>query len=350
MAGPMRTALYPDLAPYRVHELRVPGGHRLHADESGAPDGIAALVLHGGPGSGSSPLLRRFLDPARYRIVSPDQRGAGKSQPRGSTVDNTTAHLIADLEAWRNTLGIARWLVVGGSWGATLALAYAAEHPHAVAALQLRATFLAREQDIAGFFQPADGEHAAAWSQFAAVAPAAQRHALLPFLAQGLLGDADTARRIALAWWRWEQTLATGTAPSTEPGGAALDAQVDRYRVQSHYLLHHCWLDAPPLLERCDRIPPVPTLLLHGRADRICRPEASIALHHRLPHSRLQLIDGAGHDPTHPAMVHATVSTLDRYANSGDFCAGRAERRAAPKPARVPSGDRPTYPSDEGSS
>ncbi|KQU77169.1 MULTISPECIES: alpha/beta fold hydrolase [unclassified Rhizobacter] len=307
--------LYAETAPYRVHALHVSGGHVLHVEESGHPDGIAAVVLHGGPGSGSSPLLRRFLDPARFRIVSPDQRGAGRSQPRGSIVDNTTDHLVADLETVREALGIDRWLVVGGSWGATLALAYAAAHFGAVTGLLLRATFLAREQDIAGFFQPRDGEHAEAWTQFAAVAPADQRHALLPFLARGLAADADTARRLALAWWRWESTLATGTLAQPEPSGAALDAQVDRYRVQSHYLLHRCWLDAPPLLDRCDRLPVVPTLLLHGTEDRICRPEASVAVHGRLPHGRLRLVEGAGHDPTHPAMAQAMVETLDGWSS-----------------------------------
>jgi len=321
---PMHTAsssrtLYPELAPYRAHELRVSSVHVLHVDESGHPDGIAVLVLHGGPGSGSSPLLRRFFDPARYRIVCPDQRGAGKSQPRGSIDDNTTDHLIADLETVREALGIARWLVVGGSWGAALALAYAAAHPGAVAGLQLRATFLARDEDIAGFFQAADGEHAAAWAQFASIAPVDQRHALLPFIARGLASDADTARRITLAWWRWESTLAHGAMTQPEPSGTVLDAQVDRYRVQSHYLLHRCWIDAPPLLDRCDRLPTVPTLLLHGADDRICRPEASLEVHRRLPHSRLRIIEGAGHDPAHPAMARATVEALDAYAAHGNF-------------------------------
>jgi proline iminopeptidase len=311
--------LYPELAPYRVHELAVTSGHVLHVEEAGRADGIAALVLHGGPGSGGSPLLRRFFDPARYRIVCPDQRGAGKSRPRGSTVDNTTDLLIADLEMVRKALSIEHWLVVGGSWGAALALAYAAAHPDAVAGLQLRATFLARDEDVTGFFQPSHGEHAAAWAQFASIAPAEQRHALLPFLARELNRDDDTARRIALAWWRWESTLATGTVALQAPSGAALEALVDRYRVQSHYLLHRCWLDAPPLLDRCALVPKVPTLLVHGANDRICRPEASLAVHRRLPHSRLQIIEGAGHDPTHPAMVQATVEALDSYAADLNF-------------------------------
>ncbi len=338
MAGPMPSlpavdALYPELTPYRVHALPVSQGHVLHLEESGRPDGLPAVVLHGGPGSGSSPLLKRFFDPARYRVITVDQRGAGRSQPRGCTLHNTTAHLIEDLQAVRAHLGIDTWLVVGGSWGATLALAYAAEHPQAVAALLLRAVFLARPDDIEGFFQRPPPEHAAAWARFAGVAPADQRHALLPFLAHGLAhglaqaatqGDTDTARRLALAWWRWESSLATlasssVSAANPDPSGPALDALLDRYRVQSHYLVHRCWLDTPPLLQRCGTLPHVPTLLLHSRDDAICRPEAALALHRCVPHSLLRWVDGAGHDPSHPAMASAMVGALGHYATHGHF-------------------------------
>jgi proline iminopeptidase len=327
---PAMDALYPELAPYRVHVLPVSHGHVLHLEENGRPDGVAAVVLHGGPGSGSSPLLKRFFDPARYRVISVDQRGAGRSQPRGCTLHNTTAHLIEDLQAVRAHLGIGTWLVVGGSWGATLALAYAAEHPQAVAAMLLRAVFLARPDDIDGFFQHPPREHTAAWSRFADTAPADQRHALLPFLAQALAqaaaqGDSATAHRLALAWWRWEYTLtasanaAAASGARFEPSGAALDALVDRYLVQSHYLVHRCWLDAAPLLERCSSLPQVPTLLLHSRDDTVCRPEAAHALHRCLPLSLLKWVDGAGHDPSHPAMARAMVEALDNYATHGHF-------------------------------
>jgi proline iminopeptidase len=317
--------LYPELAPYRTHSLPVPHGHVLRVEESGQADGIVAVVLHGGPGSGSSPLLRRFFDPERYRIVSIDQRGAGRSQPRGSIADNTTPDLIADLEAVRALLNVPHWLVVGGSWGATLAVAYAAVHPHAVAGLLLRASFLARAEDMASFFQDTACQQPAAWQRFAAVAPVDRRDALLPFLAESL-ANAPTqdhvARQLALAWWQWEAAMASATPPSVElpePDAPALDALVDRYRVQSHYMAHHCWLDDPSLLDLCDALPVVPTALLHATNDKVCPPAGALALHQRIGHSRLQWIDGAGHDPSHPAMVAAMVHALNGYASFGHF-------------------------------
>lgn len=320
--------LYPESSPWRTHALEVPHGHVLHVEEGGNPEGICAVILHGGPGSGSSPLLRRFFDPARYRVISIDQRGAGRSRPRGATAHNRTADLLDDLRRVREQLGVRRWLVVGGSWGATLALAHAVSEPQAVAALLLRAVFLPSAEEIDAFFQDSAGRAPAAWAQFASVAPAGERHDMLGFLARGLQqAPTDGVHQLTLAWWRWEQTLARGAGAATseppaaqaEPEGETLDALVDRYRVQSHYLLHRCWLDAPPLLDRLAALPRVPTLLLHSRDDRICAPHGAQAVHGRIAHSQLQWVDGAGHDPAHPAMASAMVAALDGYARHGHF-------------------------------
>jgi proline iminopeptidase len=308
----------------RQHRLPVSGGHVLQVHESGHPDGIAALVLHGGPGSGCTPFLSSFLDPSRYRVICVDQRGAGRSTPRGGIGHNTTADLLADLRRLREQLGIDRWLVVGGSWGATLAIAHAHDAPEAVAALLLRAVFVARPEDLRWFFQDAAALLPQAWDAFASCAPPEHRHALLPWLAgQFAQRSRSESQRLALAWWRWEVALANGGAQApVEPEGDALDALVDRYRVQSHYLQHGCWLDKPTLLQRCASVPPVPTLLLHGGADRICRPDGAVAVQLALPRAQLLWIDGAGHDPTHPAMAAAMRAALSRYATAGDFDIG----------------------------
>ena len=290
------TALFPDADPWATHALEVGGGHVLQVQEFGRAAGIPALVLHGGPGSGCSPLLRRVFDPARWRVICPDQRGAGGSRPRGATAHNTTADLLADLRRLRAHLGVERWVVVGGSWGATLALAHAADQPAAVAALLLRASFLARREDIDGFFGPLS----------------------LDDLADGLDSAEPAERaRAALAWWRHEQTRAGTEAP--EPQGDALAAQIDRLRVQAHYLRHGCWLQSPTLLERCEAVPRVPTHLIHARDDRVCPPEGALALQRRLPQATLRWVDGAGHDAGHPAMIAAVMTALAAYADGGHF-------------------------------
>ncbi len=312
MTASLYADLYPDTPPLRTLALPVSGGHRLRVQLFGSADGIPALVLHGGPGSGCSPLLRRVFDPARYRVVCVDQRGAGGSTPRGATTDNTTGDLLADLRQLRAHLGLARWLVVGGSWGAALAIAHAAAEPQAIAALLLRACFLARQSDIDGFFAGSGIElHAA--------------HRLLHD------GDAAAQAAVARAWWSWEQRLANGRAAVLDD--AQLPQQIDRYRVQAHYLVNGCWLQSPPLPDRCAALPPVPTLLLHADDDRICPPDGARALAARLPGARLQWVAGAGHDPAHPTMVDAAVSALDRYAALGHFgpadhCGGSGEATA----------------------
>ena len=312
--------LQPEGPAPRTLAFATPDVHVLHVEVHGNPRGIAALVLHGGPGSGCAPLLRRGFDLRRYRVICVDQRGAGKSRPHGATEHNSTPHLLADLERLREFLDIGRWLVVGGSWGATLALAYAAAQPEAISALLLRSTFLARRDDIDWFFQGAAALHPAPWARFAAAAPAAQRAALLPWLRQTLAeGSPAEQAQGALAWWVWEQTLGGATPAAAPPTGEALAALVGRYRVQSHYLRHECWLNRPPLLQRCAAMPPVPTLLLHANNDQVCRAAGAQALHAQLPHSHLRWIDGAGHDAAHPAMLRAMVDALDSYAQCGHF-------------------------------
>jgi proline iminopeptidase len=321
---------YPEAPLLRTHSLPASGGHVLHVQEFGSAEGHPALVLHGGPGSGSSPLLRRFFDPARYRIICPDQRGAGASGPRGQTAHNTTQDLLDDLCALRRVLGLQRWLVVGGSWGATLALAYAAVEPHAATALLLRASFLARREDIDDFFQRPAAADAAAWQEFASVAPREHRHALLTWLVQVFdAGSHEQQVAAALAWWRWEQWLSYAGPAAQPPEGDAVAACVARYRVQAHYMSNACWLEAPSLLERCDAVPRVPTLLLHSSDDRICRPDGARALHRRLPHSRLSWVSGAGHNPAHPAMAAAMRAALEHYARHADFDAAEIVHGAA---------------------
>jgi proline iminopeptidase len=218
--------------------------------------------------------------------------------------------LLADLRRVRATLDIARWLVVGGSWGATLALAHALDDPDAVSALLLRGSWLARPDDIAQFFAGAtlgDGLDSG---------DVARR---VDALAQWLQhGSVEQQRACALAWWRWEQRMARpAMADDVVAAAPDVDALIGRYRIQSHYLRHGCWL--LELLQRCAHLPPRPLRLLHGTHDRICPPDGARALQRAAPHATLQWIDGAGHDPTHPGMVDAMVRALDAYARDGAF-------------------------------
>ncbi|MDE1950354.1 MAG: alpha/beta fold hydrolase [Burkholderiales bacterium] len=312
--------LYPATAPRREWQLAVDGGHRLHVREYGRADGIPALVLHGGPGSGCSPLQPRFFDPARYRVICPDQRGAGLSQPRGGSEHNTTADLIADLLRLREHMRLEDWLVVGGSWGATLAVAYAAAEPEAVRALLLRSSFIGRRADVTAFFEGAAGQRPRAWQRLRGFVP--EGRDALQALADALHGpDPALRERAAQAFWCWEQALVAGDEDRAPPLGEALAFQVDRLRVQTHYLLHDCWLTAPPLLERCAALPRVPTLLLHARDDLVCPAAGALELHARLPHARLQWTEQGGHDPSQPQMAAAMVAALDRYAADGRFAA-----------------------------
>ncbi|GAB3651352.1 prolyl aminopeptidase [Ramlibacter alkalitolerans] len=301
-----------------VHRLPVGDGHAMHVEEHGDPDGIPALVLHGGPGSGQSPALRSFLDPARYRILCPDQRGAGQSTPAGSVASNTLSHLVADLRLLQSALAVRQWLVVGGSWGATLALAHALDHPTAVSGLLLRNVFLARRSDIDAFFARAVQQGGAPWQALAQHA----REAGVPLLTQlaGVFsaGTSEQQRTMATAWARWEQRLSG--EPERMPDDATVPRLVQRYRIQSHYLEHACWLDPPPLLERCHGLPGIPLCIVHGTQDAICPPEGATALQqHTGGAARVHWVEGAGHQATDPRMLAAMRAAADSFAQRGAF-------------------------------
>ncbi len=325
----------PDLSLVATHAVPVTGAHMLHVQEFGDPRGRPALVVHGGPGSSQTPLLRAGFDAADgWRVVCIDQRGCGASRPRGAVRANTTDDLIEDIERVRERLHIERWLLVGGSWGASLALAYAAAHADAVAGLLLRGSFVARRRDVAAFFDA--GPFAGSMDD------------VLPMLRDAMLGD-DTARAeaTARAWWRWERDrLAPGTSPTLPPASAptasddssgdlsadALAAIVDRYRVQSHYLAHDCWLARPDLPQRCAALPFVPVCMLHGTADRVCPIDAARELARRIPQARWFELPGVGHDPSHPVMSAALRAALAAYARDAHFDAVALAQPNVPAP------------------
>lgn len=287
--------LYPEQAPLRTFTLPTDTGHSLHVQEWGKPQGIPVALLHGGPGSGSSALLRRVINPKVFRVISPDQRGAGRSGPPGDIQNNTTVHLVADMECIRRQLGIDRWLLVGGSWGATLALATALAHPASVTGLVLRASFLARPQDIDGFFAGGPQLLLDGWRQLPELAP-------------------ELALQVVQSWFEWEHSRTGATGTPAPLRGDALSVMHYRYRIQSHYLRNGCWLQDPPLLERLEPLRNIRTVMLHGAEDRVCLVQGAMELAAKLPNSTLAVVPGAGHDPTHPDMVRAMVQALDDIA------------------------------------
>ena len=302
-----------------THRLPLSGGHVMHVEEHGNPHGLPALLLHGGPGSGSSPLLRNCFDPTRYRIICPDQRGAGQSTPAGAIASNTLADLLDDLRHLRDHLQVDRWLVVGGSWGATLALLHAIDQPSAVAGLLLRNVFLARGSDIHDFFAEAprrgSPEWRALWNE------AARRQCPITLVLAEIFahGAWERQQAVALCWFDLEQRM-SGAKAAPPLDDAALQRLVSRYRVMSHYLRHGCWLGAPTLLQRCAELPTVPTLIVHGTQDATCPPQGAQALAHALDgRATLQWAQGAGHDPTHPALATAMKEALCGYADTQTF-------------------------------
>jgi proline iminopeptidase len=302
--------------------LDVGHGHRIWYEQAGNPQGVPVVLLHGGPGSGSSPRQRVFFDPARFRIVQFDQRGAGRSEPQGEIAHNRTAALVGDIERLRAHLGIERWLVSGGSWGSTLALMYSAHHRASVTGVLLRALFLAERADLDWYFHGSRAVAPEAYERFMVEIPRRWRRRLLTYLQRSLAGpDAEKAFRLATAWMNYEAVLngPDPALPQAVPPPAGAAALCAKYRVQSHYLAQRCFLGHAAALRAAAALGGLPVAMIHGTRDLICLPQNAWRAHRACAGSRLAWAAGSGHNPFHPAMDALTRSALGCFADHGDF-------------------------------
>ncbi len=289
----------------------------MHVEEVGNPGGIPALFLHGGPGAGCEDYHRRFFDPDRYRLILFDQRGAGRSAPHADLHANTTWHLVDDIEHLRQHFGIQKWLVFGGSWGSTLALAYAEAHPERVSALILRGIFLCRPHEIEWFYQQgASRIYPDYWQDFIAPVAPEKRNQLLPAYHELLTGDDELKRMAAArAWSVWEGRCAT-LAPNPDVVAHFRDAHVAlaMARIESHYFMHDAFLRPNQLLEDAHRLAGIPGVIVHGRYDMICPVENAWELHQAWPGSELDIRPESGHSAGEPEISAALVRATDYYS------------------------------------
>ncbi|NKY88283.1 prolyl aminopeptidase [Nocardia veterana] len=320
----MRT-LYPPLEPHRDGMLDVGDGQHIYWEESGNPEGKPVVFLHGGPGGGTGPTHRQFFDPAAYRIVLFDQRGCGRSTPHvadGASLEvNTTWHLVADIERLRGHLGIDRWQVFGGSWGSTLALAYAQTHPERVTELVLRGIFLLRRKEIDWYYNGAAGfVYPDEWEKYLAPIPEAERDGDLVAAYHRLLHspDPDIATAAAVAWSTWEGATSSllpqpdRVAESAEPRFALAFA-----RIENHYFVHGGFLEDGQLLRDIDRIAHIPAVIVQGRHDIVCPAISAWDLHRAWPGSRLHLVPDAGHAAAEPGITHHLIEATDEFRDRG---------------------------------
>ncbi len=305
--------LYPPIDPFDQRIVDVGDGHRVYVEQCGAPDGAPVVVLHGGPGGGCSPAMRRYFDPAHYRVILFDQRGCGRSKPHASVEANTTWHLVDDIELIRRQLGIERWIVFGGSWGATLALIYAIRHPERVRHLMLRGVFLMTEAELRWFYGGGAGAFwPDVWHRFVSLIPADERDDLIGAYARRLFsGDLPTETRFARAWASWENTLAS--IANDGPGGDSPAEYARAFsRLENHYFTNRGFLEHDGWIEaNLDRIAQVPGTIVQGRYDMICPPEAAYRLNARWPRSTLRIVPRAGHALSEPGISAELVKAMD---------------------------------------
>lgn len=306
--------LYPFLEPFDQGMLQVSPQHSMYYEQCGNPEGQAIAVLHGGPGSGCTPMQRRFFDPAVYRVILFDQRGCKRSQPLGCTTENTTEHLVEDIEALRQHLGVAQWIVFGGSWGSTLALAYAQAHPKWVSALILRGIFLCRPQELDWFLYQVRHFFPDAWARFAEPIPEAERSDMLAAYRRRIFSeDTRLALSAAITWSNFEADIMSllPSAPSASPPDDA--TIIGRARVQLHYLAHSGFVDGQKILAGIDGIRHIPTQIVQGRYDMVCPPCTAFELHQAWPEAEFTIVPDAGHSAMEPGIIQALMRAVQSF-------------------------------------
>jgi len=312
----MRT-LYPEIEPFDVGKLQVDARHTLHYEQCGNPNGKPVVFLHGGPGGGTNAKCRRFFDPAVYRIVLFDQRGCGKSTPHAELTDNTTWDLVADIERVRERLGIERWQVFGGSWGSTLALAYAQTHPDKVSELVLRGIFMLRRWELEWFYQKGcDALYPDAWETYLNAIPEVERGDLMSAYHRRLTSpDAKTRTDAARAWSVWEgATSFLWQDKSHIESSAEDDFALAFARIECHYFVNGGFFEHDDqLLRNVERIRNIPAVIVQGRYDVVCPLRSAWDLHRAWPEADLHIVQDAGHSAFEPGIVHELVEATDRF-------------------------------------
>jgi len=306
--------LYPECQPFTNTHIAVSPLHSIYIEQCGNPHGVPVIFLHGGPGSGCNPGQRRFFDPAHYHIILFDQRGCGRSLPAGETIDNTTQDLVTDIEAIRQHLNIDRWHVFGGSWGSTLALAYANGHPDTVISLTLRGIFLSRQHEIAWFLGQVALFFPEAWQTLLAPVPTSHQENVLDYYATQVF-DADTTISIpaAIRWNAFESSIMSliPKADSAEVNGAV---ELARARVQIHYIQHLCFVDGDQMLQAAaEQLRSIPTTIVQGRYDMVCPPQTAWELSKALPHATLVMVPDAGHSAMEAGTCQALLNATEQY-------------------------------------
>jgi proline iminopeptidase len=303
-------ALYPPITPHETGVLTVSGGHQLAYEVCGNPKGFPAVFLHGGPGAGCAPFHRQFFDPAVYRVVLFDQRGAGRSTPYASIENNTTWDLVQDIEQLRTHLGIERWLVFGGSWGSTLALAYASRHADRCVALVLRGIWLCRPGDVKWWFEDIRMVYPDYWKDFTSYIPPDERSDLLAAYSRRL-NDPDPAvhEPAAVVWDRYE-TRCSRLLPS---GGGGGGSRLALARLEAHYMTHGCFLQPNELVGSVPRFRHVPGVIIHGRYDMLCPLQGAVELASAWPEAMLEVVPDAGHSALEPGISQRLVAATNRF-------------------------------------